>query len=117
MKRVLIVKTSSLGDVVHNLPVASDIASAFPGVRIEWAVEESFAALPALHPAVACTVPVAFRRWRKSWWHAATVHEVRSSIHALRDTRYDAIVDTQGLFKSALVARAAKGPRFGLNWA
>ena len=117
MKRVLIVKTSSLGDIVHNLPVASDIAAAFPGVAIDWVVEESFAALPELHPAVKRTVPVALRRWRKAWWLGATAREARAFLKDLREERYDAILDTQGLFKSALVARAAKGPRYGLDWA
>ena len=63
MKKILLVKTSSLGDVVHNLPVATDIARRYPGVRIDWAVEEAFAALPALHPAVTRVIPVAVRRW------------------------------------------------------
>src|SRR5215207_2260662 len=117
MKRVLIVKTSSLGDVVHNLPVATDIAAAFPGAQIDWVVEESFAALPALHPAVRRTIPVALRRWRKALWLRTTAREVRSFLEALREDRYDAIIDTQGLLKSAVVARAARGPRFGLDWA
>src|SRR5687768_11289000 len=107
MKRVLIVKTSSLGDVVHNLPVVSDIVAAFPEARIDWVVEEGFAALPALHPAVARTIPVAVRRWRKAWWLSATHREVRAFLKALRSDRYDAVLDTQGLLKSALVARAA----------
>jgi heptosyltransferase-1 len=117
MKRVLIVKTSSLGDVVHNLPVATDIAAAFPGAQIDWVVEESFAALPALHPAVSRTIPVALRRWRKPFGLRTTAREVRSFLQALREDRYDAIIDTQGLLKSAIVARAARGPRFGLDWA
>ena len=62
MPRILLVKTSSLGDVVHNLPVASDIASALPGAEIDWVVEEAFAAIPAAHPAVGRTIPLALRR-------------------------------------------------------
>lgn len=117
MKRVLIVKTSSLGDVVHNLPVVSDIAAAFPDARVDWVVEEGFAALPALHPAVARTIPVAVRRWRKAWWLSGTHRELRAFLKALRADRYDAILDSQGLLKSALVARAARGRRYGLDWA
>ena len=64
--RVLLVKTSSLGDVVHNLPVASDIRRLFPDATIDWVVEEGFAEIPRLHPAVANVIPVAVRRWRKS---------------------------------------------------
>ena len=117
MRRVLIVKTSSLGDVVHNLPVVSDIAAAFPQARIDWVVEEGFAALPALHPAVTRTIPVAVRRWRKACWLAETHRELRAFLKALRAERYDAILDTQGLLKSALIARAARGRRYGLDWA
>ena len=62
--RILLVKTSSLGDVVHNLPVASDIRRALPAARIDWLVEEAFVDLPRLHPAVDRVIPVALRRWR-----------------------------------------------------
>ena len=71
MKKILLVKTSSLGDVVHNLPVASDIRAALPGAEIDWVVEESFAAIPRLHPAVARVLPVAIRRWRSSFLSGA----------------------------------------------
>lgn len=116
MQRLLLVKTSSLGDVVHNLPVASDIASAFPGAAIDWVVEESIAALPALHASVRQTIPVAVRRWRKSAWRRGTWREIGSFIERLRAERYDAVIDSQGLFKSALITRAARGRRYGLGW-
>ncbi len=69
---VLLVKTSSLGDVIHNLPVASDLRRAFPGVHIDWCVEESFADIPRLHPGVEEVIPVALRRWRKAPLRAET---------------------------------------------
>lgn len=115
MARVLLVKTSSLGDVVHNLPVASDIASKLPGVRIDWVVEEAFAAIPALHPGVGEVIPVAVRRWRSSG-NSATWSEVRAFVSRLRSVAYDAVIDSQGLFKSALVTRLARGARYGLDW-
>ncbi|MFN8736116.1 MAG: hypothetical protein ACK50B_06090 [Betaproteobacteria bacterium] len=62
---LLIVKTSSLGDVIHALPLVSDLARVRPQARIDWAVEEAFAAIPRLHPAVAQVIPVALRRWRR----------------------------------------------------
>lgn len=102
---------------MHNLPVASDIAAAFPGVAIDWVVEEGFAAVPALHPAVRRTIPIALRRWRTSLWLGATRREASAFIEALREEQYDAIVDTQGLLKSAVVARLARGTRYGLDWA
>lgn len=117
MPRILLVKTSSLGDVVHNLPVASDIAAALPGSEIDWVVEEGFAAIPRLHPQVARVIPVALRRWRKGWLHSRTWQEIGRFREELRATRYDAVIDTQGLFKSALLARSAKGRSYGLDWA
>jgi heptosyltransferase-1 len=116
MQRILLVKTSSLGDVVHNLPVASDIATAFPGAEIDWVVEESIAALPELHMSVRFTIPVAVRRWHESGWGPGTWREIGSFIDRLRAERYDAVIDSQGLFKSALITRAARGVRYGLGW-
>ena len=66
MPRILLVKTSSLGDVIHNLPVVTDIASSVPGARIDWIVEESYAALARLHRGVDGVLPVAIRRWRSA---------------------------------------------------
>jgi heptosyltransferase I len=116
MQRILLVKTSSLGDIVHNLPVVSDIVCAHPGAHIDWVVEERFAAIPALHPAVRRVIPVAVRRWRRSWLSRATRRELCLFLRELRTERYDAVIDTQGLLKSALIARAAHGRRYGLDW-
>ena len=74
--RILLVKTSSLGDVIHNLPVVSDIRRIFPSASIDWVVEEGFAELPRLHPAVRTTLPVAVRRWRKSLLAPAVWREI-----------------------------------------
>jgi heptosyltransferase-1 len=115
MKKVLIVKTSSLGDVVHNLPAVTDIQERFPNVSIDWVVEEAYAALVRLHPAVHRAIPVAIRRWRKRPLKSATWQEIGEAKRALHSERYDAIVDTQGLLKSALLARAASGRRHGFD--
>ena len=117
MRRILLVKTSSLGDVVHNLPVASDIRAAAPAAEIDWVVEESFAAIPRLHPAVARVLPVAIRRWRSRFLSGAARDEIRAFTRALKLESYDAVIDTQGLLKSALVAWAARGTRHGLDFA
>ncbi|MEW5902946.1 MAG: lipopolysaccharide heptosyltransferase I [Pseudomonadota bacterium] len=111
---LLLVKTSSMGDVLHNLPAVTDILSHFPEARIDWAVEESFAALPALHPGIHQVVPVAIRRWRRGW--LAARHEMRQACHALHAHPYDLVIDTQGLLKSALIARCAQGVRCGYDW-
>jgi heptosyltransferase I len=110
---ILLVKTSSLGDVIHNLPVAADIARQLPGTRIDWCVESAFADIPALSPAVGKVIPVAMRRWRKKILAGATWQEIGDARRALKATRYDAVLDTQGLLKSAVIARQAIGRRLG----
>ena len=111
--RILIVKTSSLGDVIHNLPVLSDIRRHFPDAEIDWCVEESFSAIPRLHPGVGMIIPVAIRRWRKNLLKAATWREIAEFRRLLQARAYDAVVDTQGLLKSALIASQATGPVLG----
>jgi len=115
MLKVLLIKTSSLGDVVHNLPVATDIRSRFPDARIDWVVEETYAPLVALHSAVANVIPVAIRRWRRRPLGASTWSEIGDFRRRFRKEQYDAVIDTQGLVKSALLARAARGRRHGFD--
>ncbi len=102
-----------MGDVVHALPLASDLARRLPGASIDWLVEDSFAAIVGLHPAVARVITVAVRRWRSAPLAAATWRQVRAVREQLRAQRYDAILDCQGLLKSAWMARWASGPRWG----
>ncbi|MDO8811491.1 MAG: lipopolysaccharide heptosyltransferase I [Gallionella sp.] len=113
--RILLVKTSSLGDVLHNLPVASDIVRHYPDAQIDWVVEENFAALPKLHPAVRNVIPVAMRRWRGKLLNAATWREIMAFRNTLAAQQYDIAIDTQGLLKSALLMRGAQGLRCGLD--
>ena len=117
MQRILLVKTSSLGDVVHNLPVVSDIRAAVPGVEIDWVAEESFAAIPRLHPAVSRVLPVAIRRWRSALLAGATRAEIGAFTRELKREPYDMVIDTQGLLKSAWIAWMAPGLRHGLDFA
>lgn len=111
--RILLVKTSSLGDVIHNLPVVSDIRRHLPDAVIDWCVEESFAAIPRLHPDVHDVVPVAVRRWRRQVFSPAAWREIGAARRQLGDGKYDRVIDTQGLVKSALVARQAGVPVSG----
>jgi heptosyltransferase-1 len=113
--QILIVKTSSLGDVIHTLPAVSDAARAIPGLKIDWVVEEAFAEIPAWHPAVSRVIPVAVRRWRKNWWRNLFGGELRRFRQLLKHTRYDLIIDAQGLVKSAFISRQARGPIAGLD--
>ncbi len=110
---ILLVKTSSLGDVIHNLPVVSDLRRSFPEARIDWCVEEALADIPRLHPEISTIIPVAFRRWRKTLNQRTTWQEISVFRKKLTQTPYDAILDTQGLIKSALIARLARGHRYG----
>jgi len=99
MKRILFVKTSSLGDVVHHLPAVSDAVRAIPGASIDWVIEEAFAAVAAMHPAVRRVIPVALRRWRSALWHPAMWSELGAFRRALAAERYDAVVDTQASYQ------------------
>lgn len=113
--RVLIVKTSSLGDVLHTLPALSDAARALPGVRFDWLVEEAFAEIPAWHAAVDKVIRVALRRWRKRPVQTLLNGEAVGFVKNLRVGHYDAIIDAQGLIKSAVLTRLARGQRHGLG--
>lgn len=115
-KNILIVRTSSLGDLVHMLPAISDIACHNPVARIDWLAEEAFAEIPRWHPAVSQVIPVAHRRWRKSWW-SADVRAERAALKArLHDTPYDIVLDMQALMKSVWLVRQTRGVKHGLDW-
>lgn len=117
MLQILLVKTSSMGDVIHNLPVIADILTYFPDAQFDWLVEEGFAEIPKLHPQVRDVIPVAVRRWRKSIFSRKTWHEIGVLKNRLKHTHYDAIIDTQGLLKSAIVANFAQGELHGMDYA
>ncbi len=115
--RVLIVKTSSMGDVLHTLPALTDAMQAIPGIRFDWVVEEGFAQIPSWHVTVDRVIPVAIRRWRKAWFSAPIAAERKAFRTAVQREHYDAIIDAQGLVKSAaLVTRLAQGVKHGMDW-
>jgi len=115
--RVLIVKTSSMGDVLHTLPALTDAQQAIPGIRFNWVVEEGFAQIPSWHAAVDRVIPVAIRRWRKAWFSAPVKAERKAFREAVQAEKYDVIIDAQGLVKSAaLVTRLARGIKHGMDW-
>lgn len=111
--RILLIKTSSLGDVVHNLPVVSDLRHNYPEAKIDWIVEEGFVDIPRLHSGLRRVIPVALRRWRGSLLTPATWREIRAFHATLGEYSYDLVIDTQGLLKSALITRVARGKRCG----
>jgi len=115
MKRILLVKTSSLGDVIHNLPVVNDILQHMPDAQIDWVVEKSFADIPNLHPNVNKVMTVALRQWRKQLFKLSTWREIISTIKTLTFQRYDVIIDTQGLIKSGVITSLANGIKHGYD--
>ena len=99
--KVLLVKTSSLGDVIHALPAVTEALSKFRDLQIDWLVEEKFRDIPDRHEGVHEVIPVAIRRWRSDWVSAWP--EVKALIKRLRSAQYDRVIDSQGLLKSALI--------------
>ena len=113
--KVLLIKTSSLGDVLHVLPAITDAAKAIPGIRFDWVVEEAFAEVPTWHPSVDRVIPVAIRHWRRSPLKTLFSGEWSAFKRALKAEEYDLVLDAQGLIKSGLITRMARGPTFGLD--
>lgn len=106
--KILLVRVSSLGDVLHNLPMVADILRHHPGAAIDWVVEEGYASLVRLNPHVRNIIPFALRRWRKGLAAPATRAEVIAFWRALRAERYDYVFDTQGLLKTGIIMGAAR---------
>jgi lipopolysaccharide heptosyltransferase I len=104
-----------LGDVVHQCPAVTDAARGVPGAGIDWVVEEGFAGVARMHACVDRVIPVAVRRWRGALWKRSVWDEIAAFRATLAAQRYDAVIDTQGLLKSALIARCATGPRHGMD--
>ncbi|MEL0037223.1 MAG: glycosyltransferase family 9 protein, partial [Gammaproteobacteria bacterium] len=115
MKRVLIIKTSSLGDVIHTLPALTDAANNDPEIQFDWVVEESFAEIASWHPAVNDVIPVKIRAWRKSPLKTLRSDEWKLFKQKLKSVNYDTVIDAQGLLKSALLLPLTNGPRYGLD--
>jgi heptosyltransferase-1 len=119
--RILIIKMSSMGDVVHAQPLATDLRRAFADARIEWVVEKSFASICQLNAAVDAVIPIAWRRWRKRIWARDVRGEMLDFHQNLTRDPFDLVIDCQGLLKSAVVTRLAPlapgGSRTGPAWA
>lgn len=114
--RVLLIKTSSMGDLIHTMPALTEAGKALPDIRFDWMVEEPFKQIPYWHPLVDHVIPVAIRRWRKGVFSSATRQEWWKLRQQLQEREYDLILDAQGLVKSAFLAFFAKGIRAGLDF-
>lgn len=108
-RKVLVIKTSSLGDVIHTLPALSDAAQAYPNLRFDWVVEEAFQEIPRWHAKVDRVIPVALRRWRKTPYKSLVKNQEWNHFwRALRHEQYDMVIDAQGLLKSAWIAKSCR---------
>ncbi len=115
MRNILFIKTSSLGDVLHHMPAVADARRHDPQARIDWVVEELYVPLARLCRAADLIIPVATRRWRHELLRASAWREARGFVRAIRARRYDAIIDTQGLVRTAVISRVATGRRHGYD--
>lgn len=113
--RVLIVKVSSLGDIIHTLPAVTDAHHARKDIVFDWVVEENFAEVPSWHPAVKNVIPVAIRRWRRNIFKTYFNKEFRDFKNELQGEHYDLVIDAQGLIKSGLISRISRGLTIGLS--
>lgn len=119
--KILIVKMSSMGDVIHALPVLHDIKQVYPDAQIDWVVEQGFSDLVRANaPLVRRVLPIRLRAWRKSWRDPQTQDQVQKFKKSLQSEQYDYVIDCQGLLKSVWVARWARlakgGRRVGYSW-
>jgi heptosyltransferase-1 len=115
--KVLVVKLSSLGDVVHAMPAVQDMCAQRPGLQLDWVVERAFVPLVERCDGVGKAIACDLRRWRESPFSAQTRNQGRAFLEQLRQERYDAVLDLQGLTKSALVARLARTSASGRRFA
>lgn len=113
--KLLLVRTSSMGDLIHTYPALTELAHHYPNIEISWLAEENFAEIPALHPAVREVIPYAWRRWRKQLLKPGTWREVAACKRRLAEGGWDLVVDAQGLLKSVLPALWAKAPLTGYD--
>lgn len=114
--KILVIKTSSLGDIIHTLPAITDVTQHFPNATIDWVVEENFAEIPQMHFAIHKVIPMAWRRWRKQLFSASKKGQLKKFFRELRQENYDFIIDAQGLIKSAVIAKFARGLTCGYDF-
>jgi len=115
MLKHLIVKTSSLGDIVHMLPAISDAKRKIPDISFDWVAESGFIEIPAWHPDIDQVIEIGLRKWRKQLFSKATRNAYKKFKTQLKATHYGKAIDSQGLIKSALVARMSQGETWGYD--
>lgn len=115
MKRVLLIKLTSLGDLIHALPALSDAIRERPGLEFDWAIDESFQEIAGWHPAVKGILTTNHRKWREALIHPSTQGSIAEVVSRLRGVQYDLVIDGQGNFKTALLSLFTRGPRAGYD--
>lgn len=113
--RVLVVKLTSMGDLIHVLPALTDASKALTHIEFDWVVDEAFAEIPSLHPNVHRIIKSAHRRWTKAKWRTIKSGELTRFLQVLRQQHYDLVIDAQSSIKSALITRFCKGLRSGMD--
>lgn len=115
MADILFIKTTSLGDVIHHMPAVTEARRHRPHDRLVWLVDEAFVPLARLHPAIDDVIPVAWRRWRRSLLSPGTWREILASKRRIGASRYDKVIDVQGLLRTGVISRWARGVRHGYD--
>lgn len=115
MKRVLIVKITSMGDLIQFLPALTDATQAHPDIQFDWVADESFTDIPKLHPAIANVISLPYRRWKKNLKQAWFSKEISNFIKQLRRVQYDSVIDAQSNLKSGVVTLLTRGVKYGLD--
>lgn len=113
--RVLLVKLTSMGDLIHALPAITDASRAIPGITFDWVVDKNFSEVAQWHPAVKNIITTRHRHWRKNLWASIQNGEILQFIKSLRREKYDLIIDGQSSTKSALVTLMSRGISHGLD--
>jgi heptosyltransferase-1 len=111
--KILLIRVSSLGDVLHNMPIVDDIKAHFPNAQIDWVVEEAYVNLVRLQPKVNKVIAYAQRRWRKNLRSKEIRAEIKAFYHDLREHEYDCILETQGLLKTGIIMALARTSKLG----
>lgn len=113
--RVLLIKLTSMGDLIHALPALTDASRAIAGITFDWVVDKNFSEVPRWHSTVKKIIPTRHRHWRKHWRESLKNGEIAQFFHDLRAEKYDVVIDAQSSLKSALVTRLSRGLRCGLD--
>ncbi len=113
--RVLFVKLTSMGDLIHALPALTDAKRAIPNITFDWVIEKNFSEVASWHPAVNTIIPASHRKWKKNFWQSIKNGEIKKFITSLRRQKYDLVIDGQTSSKSAVVMLLTRGLRCGLD--